>query len=42
MGKRRLKVQIPDHIHTEVVEPRYVKGLPDQPGAVKEALAKSH
>lgn len=38
-GKGRLKAEIPDHIHTEVVEPRYVKGLPDQPGAVKEALA---
>ncbi len=38
-GKKRLKAEIPDHIHTEVVEPRYVKGLPDQRGAIKEALA---
>ncbi len=38
-GKERLKAEIPDHVHTEVVEPRYVKGLPDQLLAVKEALA---
>ncbi len=38
-GKGRLKAKIPDHVHTEVVEPRYVKGLPDQLSAVKEVLA---
>ncbi len=38
-GRERLKAEIPDHVHTEVVEPRYVKGLPDQLLAVKEALA---
>ena len=38
-GKGRLKAEIPDHIHAEVVEPRYVKALPDQLMAVKEALA---
>jgi nickel-dependent lactate racemase len=38
-GKTGLKVHIPDHIHTEVVEPRYVKGLPDQLLAIKAALA---
>ena len=37
-GKERLKAEIPDHIHTELVEPRYVKGLPDQQKAVKDAL----
>ena len=37
-GKERLKAEIPDHIHTELVEPRYVKGLPDQEKAVKDAL----
>ncbi len=38
-GKKRLKAEIPDHIHTEVVEPRYVKGLPDQEHAIRDALA---
>jgi len=38
-GKGRLKAEIPDFVHTEVVEPRYVKGLPDQLLAVKAALA---
>ncbi len=37
-GKDRLKVDIPDHIHTELVEPRYVKGLPNQEQAIREAL----
>ena len=39
-GKGRLKAQIPDHIHTELVAPRYVKGLSDQEKAVKDALDK--
>ena len=38
-GKGRLKASIPDNVNTSVVEPRYVKGLPDQLSAVKEALA---
>jgi nickel-dependent lactate racemase len=38
-GKGRLKVNIPDYVHTQVVEPRYVHGLPDQLSAVGEALA---
>ncbi|MFO7671490.1 MAG: nickel-dependent lactate racemase [Bacteroidales bacterium] len=38
-GKGRKNARIPDHIYTEVVEPRYVKGIPDQTGAVREALA---
>jgi len=39
-GKTGLKVNIPDHIHTEVVEPRFVEGLADQDQAVRDALAK--
>jgi nickel-dependent lactate racemase len=38
-GKGRLTAMIPDDVHTEVVEPRYVKGLPDQAYAVKAALS---
>lgn len=38
-GKNRLKAEIPDHIHTEVVEPRYVKGLADQEQAIRVALS---
>ncbi len=37
-GKERLKVDIPDGIHTEVVQPGYVKGLADQAGSIREAL----
>lgn len=37
-GKERLKAGIPDHVHTEVVEPRYVQGLTDQLQAVRTAL----
>ncbi|MCP4314072.1 MAG: nickel-dependent lactate racemase [Bacteroidetes bacterium] len=39
-GKERLKAEIPDHIHTEVVQPRYVRGLPDQKKAISDALEK--
>lgn len=38
-GKNRLKAEIPDHIPTEVVEPRYVKGLADQEQAISNALS---
>ncbi|MCK4751449.1 MAG: nickel-dependent lactate racemase [Bacteroidales bacterium] len=38
-GKTRLPIRIPDQVHTEVVEPRFVEGLQDQIGAVQEALA---
>lgn len=38
-GKSGLQLKIPDHIHTEVVEPRYVEGIPDQKAAVAQALA---
>lgn len=37
-GKTGVKIRVPDYIHTRVVEPRYVKGLPDQLQAVREAL----
>jgi nickel-dependent lactate racemase len=37
-GKERLKVKIPDHVHLEVVEPRFTKGVENQMGAVKQAL----
>jgi len=40
-GKTGMKIRVPDHIHTRIVEPRYVKGLPDQEKAVKEALDES-
>lgn len=38
-GKSGLQLNIPDHIHAEVVEPRYVEGLPDQKAALARALA---
>ena len=38
-GKTGLKVNIPDHIHTEVVEPQFIEGLADQDRAVRDALA---
>jgi nickel-dependent lactate racemase len=38
-GKGLKNARIPDHIYTEVVEPRNVKGISDQIGAVREALA---
>jgi nickel-dependent lactate racemase len=37
-GKRGLEVSIPDGFHTDIIEPRWVEGLPDQSGAVAEAL----
>ena len=37
-GKSTLPVVVPDGIHTEVVEPGFVRGLPDQEGAIREAL----
>ncbi|MCK5067970.1 MAG: nickel-dependent lactate racemase [Bacteroidales bacterium] len=37
-GKKRHVVEIPGHLHTEVVEPRYVEGVPDQLQAVRDAL----
>lgn len=38
-GKGRLRVELPDHITTEVIEPRYVEGFADQVHAVRDALA---
>ena len=37
-GKSGLRIRLPDQIHTEVIEPRYVKGFDDQFNAVREAL----
>jgi len=37
-GKERKVVEIPDHVHARVVEPRYVEGVPDQLQAVRAAL----
>ena len=39
-GKERLGVEIPDQVHTQVVEPRYVEGVQDPLKAVKDALKK--
>jgi nickel-dependent lactate racemase len=39
-GKKRQGVEIPDHVLTEVVEPRYVEGVQDPLKAVKDALKK--
>lgn len=39
-GKEGLEVRIPDGVHCQVVEPLFVKGLPDQEGAVREALRR--
>ena len=41
-GKERLKAEIPDYIKTEVVEPRYVKGLPYPEQAIRDALENPH
>jgi len=37
-GKTGVSIRMPDHIHTRIVEPRYIKGLPHQHRAVREAL----
>ena len=37
-GKERKVVEIPDHVHAQVVEPRYVEGVPDPLQAVRAAL----
>ena len=37
-GKGRHVVEIPDHVHAEVVEPQYLEGMPDQLQAVRDAL----
>lgn len=38
-GKKGIRVRIPDQVHTDVVEPRFVQGLPDEALAVEAALA---
>jgi nickel-dependent lactate racemase len=37
-GKTELEIGLPDDASVTVVEPRYVDGLPDQAGAVRDAL----
>lgn len=37
-GKTGMKIRVPDHLNTRIVEPRYMKGLPDPGKAVLEAL----
>jgi nickel-dependent lactate racemase len=37
-GKEKQWVEIPDHVHVQVVEPRYTEGVPDQMQAVRDAL----
>jgi nickel-dependent lactate racemase len=37
-GKTGLEINLPDDANVTVVEPRYVDGLPDQAGAVRDAL----
>ena len=38
-GKKGILIEIPDIIHTEVVEPGFVDGIPDQMAAVSQALS---
>jgi lactate racemase len=35
-GRSGLEVQLPDH--TQVIQPKFVPGLPDEPGAIRAAL----
>ena len=37
-GKKGLVIKIPDHVQTEVVEPRYIQGLSHPSQAIREAL----
>jgi len=37
-GKQGIRVRIPEQVHTDVVEPRFVEGFQDPVGAVKDAL----
>jgi len=39
-GKTGIQINIPDHIHTDVVEPRFVEGLADPDNTVLQALAQ--
>jgi nickel-dependent lactate racemase len=39
-GKTGLEIRLPDDLNVKVVEPKYVKGLPDQAGAVRDVLRK--
>lgn len=37
-GKEGLWVEIPDDLEVEVIEPRFIPGLPDEEGAIRKAL----
>jgi len=37
-GKTALEISLPDDVSVTVIEPEYVDGLPDQAGAVRDAL----
>lgn len=37
-GKKGIQIRLPDHLTVDVIEPRYVKGLPNQQDAVRKAL----
>ncbi len=37
-GRKGIQINLPDHLNVDVIEPRYVKGLPNQQDAVWEAL----
>lgn len=39
-GKTGLDIRLPDNLNIKVVQPKYVGGLPDQAGAVRDALRK--
>jgi nickel-dependent lactate racemase len=39
-GKTGLDVSLPDDLNVDIVEPKYVKGIPDQAGAVRSALRR--
>jgi nickel-dependent lactate racemase len=39
-GKTRLNISLPDDLHVTVIAPKYVAGLPDPAGAVRDALRR--
>jgi nickel-dependent lactate racemase len=38
-GRSGIRINLPDHLHTEVIQPRFVEGIVDQQKAVREALS---
>jgi len=39
-GKEGLDISLPDYLNVDVIEPKYTEGLPDQVGAIKDALRR--